>query len=131
MVAPVEQVVDVLEKGLLLDLRVGEEEHAVLVGLRGAAHDALDVLAPLVQRVRPAELDLEQLVVGHVRRQTRHRLTAGAADADEQRVAARLPQHAADARHVLDGEPEQNERHRLLAHLIVLVQERVDHLVMS
>jgi len=119
---PVEEVVDVLEEGLLFDLRVGEEEDAMLFGLSGAPHDLLDVLAPVVQRVGATQLDLEQLVVGHVCRQTSDRLTPGAADADEQRVTSWLLQHPRHSRDVLDGEPEQHEVHRLLADLVVLVE---------
>lgn len=107
--ANVEQVVDVLEKGLVLDLRVGEEEHAVLVGLGRLAQDALQVLVPLVDRVALADLDHKQVVLGQVRGELGERLAAGAADVDEQGVAARLLEDARDAhdardaRHVLDG----------------------------
>jgi len=109
-ISPVEQVVDVFEKRLLLDLRVGEEEDAVHFGLGGSPHDALDVLVPLVERVAAAQLDLEQLVVGHVRRQVRHRLATGAAHAHQKGVASRLLQNAAHARYVLDGEPATKAR---------------------
>ena len=42
-------------------------------------------------------------------------LTARAADAEQQRVAERLPQNARDARDVLDRVEEEHELHRRLA----------------
>ena len=41
---------------------------------------------------------------------------------NEQTVSVGLFEHARDSRDVLDGEAEENEVHRCLAHHVVLVQ---------
>eukprot|EP00965_Chrysotila_dentata_P002107 69624-Pleurochrysis_carterae.AAC.1 len=126
--ARVEYVVDVLDKGLGDNLRVGEEEDD------GRAVDArhvvelLEVLAELIVAVPLGQLDLEALHVGDVGGEARERLLSRAADADEHRVAAWLAQHAAQARHVLDRVPEEDEAH-LLVLGVVLVQVAVEQLV--
>ena len=47
-------------------LIVGEQKDAVLLCLGGLSEYSLDVLVPLVGRVALADLDLEELVLGHV-----------------------------------------------------------------
>ena len=82
-----------------------------------------------LSKMRPAPgTYLEELVVGHVGGESGDGLSAGAADADEQGVAAWLLQDPGHARDVLDGEPEQHQVHRLLRHLVVLVQKRLHQL---
>lgn len=49
--------------------------------------------------------DLEEVVLVDVCGEAGERLPARAAEPHEQRVRARLCQHAADTGHVLDGEP--------------------------
>ena len=61
----VEDHVDVLEEGLLLDLRVAEEEDGRFSIAARLHKDLLDVVAPLVLAVRLRELDLDELVIGH------------------------------------------------------------------
>jgi hypothetical protein len=57
--ARVEHVVDVLEEGLLLDLRVGEEEHGRLALDARAVVELLEVLVELDQAVVLRDLDRE------------------------------------------------------------------------
>eukprot|EP00966_Prymnesium_polylepis_P179650 4159641-Prymnesium_polylepis.1 len=124
--ARVEDVVDVLEEGLLDDLRVGEEEGHQLALLAAPEQDLLAVVAPLRLAVRLGDLDLEALVLGDGRREPRERLAARAADAEEQAVAARLAQHARDARDVRDGVDEHDERHLLGVLRVVVLEVLLD-----
>ena len=122
-----EDVVDVLEEDLVGDLRVDEEEDdGAELDARHAQH-RLQVLAPLERAVVFRDLDLEALEVREVAREAREGLAARASHAEEQAVAARLAQHAADAAHVRDGVGEEHEVHRHV-HLIVLA-ERLVHLL--
>lgn len=61
------------------------------------------------------ESDLEKIVFIDVRGEPSERLPARAAQPDQQRVRARLRQHAANARHVLDREPGQILMYKHLA----------------
>ena len=72
--ARVEDVVDVLEEGLLDDLRVGEEEHELLPLVAHHQQRLLQVIAPLGLAVVLGDLDLEAVELGHRRREARERL---------------------------------------------------------
>ena len=71
-----EDVVDILEEDLVDDLRVDEEEDDVLELVPRQLEHRLQVLAPLERAVVLRDLDLEELVVGDVRREPRERLAA-------------------------------------------------------
>ncbi|KAG5833570.1 hypothetical protein ANANG_G00277300 [Anguilla anguilla] len=124
----VQQVADVLQEGLQLDLRVGEEEHAVGLALGGLAHDELQVLPPLGGAVALGDLDLEELRLGHVCGQPGEGLPPAAPHPHQQGVAPGLLQHARDAADVLDGEAEQHQVHGLLADVVELLQVGLHHL---
>ena len=119
--ARVEHVVHVLEEGLLLDLRVREEEHGRLALDARLVVEALEVLVELDEAVLLRDLDREDahaVAVAVARQEGRHaaqRLAAAAADADEHRVAARRAQDAVDARDVAHGVAEEDEVHGQVA----------------
>lgn len=104
--AGVEQVADVLEEGLLFDLRVHEEEDCMQVARCTLLQDVLQVLVPLVYAVLLRYLHLEKLVVGYMRRQLRQGLPSGTAHADQKSVVARLHHHPADLREMLYRESD-------------------------
>eukprot|EP00955_Chlamydomonas_euryale_P005078 54229-Chlamydomonas_euryale.AAC.10 len=111
-----EDLVDVLEEALVLDLGVGEDEAHWLALEAGNLVQRLDVLKQVGHVVRLGDGDLERVGAGDVGRQAREALLAGAADADEQRRAARHREEPRDAHHVLDARPDvgQPARHRLV-----------------
>ena len=76
-------------RGSFLDLLVGEHEDGRLGLHARAAVERLEVLEQVVGVVRLGERDLEARGVADVRGEARERLLARAADADEQRAAAR------------------------------------------
>ena len=80
-------------------------------GRTGGAQHGLEVVAPVATAVAARELDRAHLGVLHERREPRERLPAAPAEAHQQRVAARLADDPADARHVLHGEREEDEAH--------------------
>ena len=87
----------------------------------------LEVLTEEVRLVAADDLDGEHFELGDVRREPRERLAARAADADEERVAARHRQDPLDAADVADRVGEQHEVHRLRAGLHVVVVEPFFH----
>mmetsp|Transcript_49832 Transcript_49832/g.161159 ORF Transcript_49832/g.161159 Transcript_49832/m.161159 type:complete len:354 (+) Transcript_49832:4318-5379(+) len=88
----VQNVVDVLQKALLHDLGVGEEEHqALALVLHDAHHHFLDVLSEVVRTVVARDLNGAAIEVRHVCRQPRHALPTHSADSHEQGVATGLP----------------------------------------
>mmetsp|Transcript_31441 Transcript_31441/g.79872 ORF Transcript_31441/g.79872 Transcript_31441/m.79872 type:complete len:584 (-) Transcript_31441:2844-4595(-) len=121
----VEEVVDVLNKALELDLRVGEEEHSRLAVASCDSEQPLDVLAPLVLPVGLGDFDGDDRVVHDKGGQLRARLPAAPPDPDQERVAAGGAEHAADAGDVLDHEEEEDELHRLLGHGVVVLEKGV------
>ncbi len=66
--ARVEQGVNVLEEGLVLDLRVVEQKDNLLVLLPGAPQHLLQVVLPLDQTVLLGDLGLEQRALAQRRR---------------------------------------------------------------
>ena len=115
--------VNVLEERAFDDLRVVEEEDRVLVLDARPLVELLEVLAEELRLVAAHDLDHEDLHAGDVRREPRERLPAGAADADEHRVAARHAEDALDAADVVDRVGEHDEPHRLHARLEVVLLE--------
>ncbi len=119
----VQDHVDVLHERLVLNLRVTEQEHGRLALAARFHEHLLDVLAPLVLAVVLADLDLEQVEVGHERGQLRRALPTTAADADQERVAVVLFKDSGHATNVLDGELEHDKVHWHLADCVVLFQD--------
>jgi len=79
------------------------------------------VVLEVEQVVTFLERDLEHFQAGDESSQSRQALLAAAADADEQRVAARSLEDAVDAQHVRDGVVEKDEVHGGVE-LVVVVQ---------
>ena len=100
--ARVEDVVDVLDERLVLDLRVGEQEDGRLPLLARRAQQLLEVVAPRALVVVLASSRSGRRRTPRRAPRARERLAARAADADEERVAARLLDDARDAADVLD-----------------------------
>jgi hypothetical protein len=75
--------------------------------------EVLEVLAELGLPVAADQGDLEELVARAEGAEARERLLAGAADADEEGVAAGHLDDAEDAREVLEGHLEEDEAHGL------------------
>eukprot|EP00962_Isochrysis_galbana_P028266 scaffold8907_cov105-Isochrysis_galbana.AAC.3 len=122
-----EHAVDVLEKRVVDDLRVIEEEDGVkLLQPRQVVH-LLQVLAEELRLVPPHHLDGEDLELGDIRRQPGQRLPAGAADADEHGMPVRHAEDALDAANVADGVGEADQVHPLRARLHVVVFELLLH----
>ncbi len=84
--------------------------------------NSLNILMPLRFRISLTDLDHEQLILTHVRGQLSQTLPAAASHPHQQRMPSRLLQNAANPRHVLDREPEHDQMHRPLIHLVILVQ---------
>ncbi len=93
-------------------VRVGEEEHDLLVVGAQPAVQLLEVLPEGQVVVAPHQRDLKDLAAARVRGQARERLLAAAADADQQQVALRQPRRPADAGQVLQGVLEEHLRAR-------------------
>mmetsp|Transcript_13834 Transcript_13834/g.40684 ORF Transcript_13834/g.40684 Transcript_13834/m.40684 type:complete len:241 (+) Transcript_13834:4592-5314(+) len=115
-----EDVVEVDEAPLLEDLLVREQEDR-----RGGlgAHLCVErpqVVLEVVHPVGCRELHLEGLVPADEGGEARERLLARAAHADEHRVAARLAQHPAEPRYVLDRVPEKDEPHLLVLGVVLV-----------
>lgn len=104
--AGIEQVADVLEEGLLLDLRVHEEEDCMQIARCALLQDVLQILVPVVYAVLLRYLHLEKLIVGYMRRQLRQGLSSGTAHADQKSVVARLHHYPANLREMLYRESE-------------------------
>mmetsp|Transcript_13842 Transcript_13842/g.49662 ORF Transcript_13842/g.49662 Transcript_13842/m.49662 type:complete len:491 (-) Transcript_13842:2-1474(-) len=118
--AAVQKVVDVLDVGFFLDLRVREQEHARLPASAGFAAKFLQILLPLDSRVTLRDGNLEALHAHDERREPREGLASGPADADAQHVRAGLFQNAANPRHVLRGVQEHREIHRRFRNSVVI-----------
>ena len=119
-----QHVVDHLQEALVLDVRVGEEEddrRAALVGTELLV-ELLEVVLELLLRVEARERDLEDAVLRREGRELGQRLLARAADADQQRVAAREAQDAVDARQVLERVLEQHQVQRRVLPLVEVVE---------
>mmetsp|Transcript_3151 Transcript_3151/g.13663 ORF Transcript_3151/g.13663 Transcript_3151/m.13663 type:complete len:966 (+) Transcript_3151:6936-9833(+) len=124
--AAVEDVVDVLEEVLLDDLRVGEQKDDIFP-LRARHQEHLtQVVAPLVLPVPLRDFDREEVEFFQGGGQSGERLPPAAADAEQQRVAQRQPDDAADPRHVLDGVQEHHEFHRRSGLPVVIVERLLD-----
>mmetsp|Transcript_6913 Transcript_6913/g.16623 ORF Transcript_6913/g.16623 Transcript_6913/m.16623 type:complete len:1317 (-) Transcript_6913:1319-5269(-) len=108
------------------DLAVGHEERD-----RDLLHDGelvvvAEVLLEVLHTVRARHLDLLDLVAADERREAAEALLAGAADADEHGVTARLAQHARAARDVLDRVLEEDEVHAVGKGDVVLLEVVVE-----
>ena len=122
-----EDRVEELEEVLVLDLVVREEEGHGLAHVAGLVVDLLEVVLERVDAVGLGQRDLEEEVARDVGREARQALLARAADADEQRAAARHLDDAADADHVAQRVLEEHELElaaRLL--LVLLGHEHLD-----
>ena len=94
------------------DLRVGhEEDDADRLDARLQV-EASEVELQVCDAVALAQRDLEHLERADGGGETRQRLLAAAAHADQQRIAARRLQDPIDAQDVLDGVDEEDEVHR-------------------
>lgn len=69
---------------------------------------------------------LEKVVACNVSGQFGHRLPSGTPNPQEEGIALRLPQDAADPRHVFNGVQEHYKRHGLLGLSIVVQEVLVD-----
>ena len=95
-----------------------------LPSLPTATYSLPHVVQEVSHLVRARDLDLEHLLTRDVGGEPGQRLTAAAAHSDQQGVAARHADDAADAHHVLQRVREQHQRHGLHARLrVVLAQE--------
>eukprot|EP00976_Prorocentrum_cordatum_P005192 102756-Prorocentrum_minimum.AAC.2 len=116
--AAVEDVVDVLHKRLVLDLRVAEQKNGRLVLRARQPQRLLQVLLPLVDVVTLADLNLDHLHVRHEPRQPRQRLPPAAPHPGQQHVRPWLLERAAHAADVLHRVEEHGEVHGALAHAV-------------
>ena len=124
--ARVEHVVEVLEHGLVDDLRVGEEEDGVAALDAGAYHELFDVLAELSDAVAAVDLDGQARHTRHKGRHLGQRLLARAAYADEHGIAAGLAQDARDAGRVRQRILEEDEVHLRGEGDVVAVEQVVE-----
>ena len=120
--ARVEDVVEVLEEGLVDELGVVDEEHRRLRrAAPGRDQELLLVLAEGVQAVALGEGDGELGGLGHGGAEQGAARAAAAAHADQERVAAGLPEDARDAADVAHAVVEEDEVHRRGVRHVVLV----------
>ena len=117
---PIQNVVDVLQELLHDNLRVGEQEHRILVLHARLLVQDLQVVVERLVVVAAAQLNLEALVATDVTGQPGQRLLASAANTDKQGIAPVLSDDAADARDVLHGVHEEDH-----LHLLVVLQVEV------
>mmetsp|Transcript_18335 Transcript_18335/g.62324 ORF Transcript_18335/g.62324 Transcript_18335/m.62324 type:complete len:262 (+) Transcript_18335:4612-5397(+) len=127
--AAVEDVVDVLEEGLLHDLCIGKEERRVLALSTCHEQHLLQVVAPLVLAIALRYLDLEQGILLEEGCESRQRLAPGAADAEQQGVTQRQTDDTADTADVLNGVEEHHELHRRVRVRVVVLERLVDDLL--
>lgn len=102
----IQQPIHILQERLLLDLRVGDQEHSRLALLPGSLQQCLQVLLPLGLPVALGDLGLEDVVVGHCSGEACEGLSPTAPHAHQQGVAARLLDDATDTRQVLQDIPD-------------------------
>ena len=126
--AGVEDVVEVLEEALVLDLRVVEQEHRLLVLPAALPQNRPEVLPPLRDPVALRDLDREETVLGHERGDLRQALPPAAPDPHQQPVPVRLLDHAADPADVLRGIEEQHQVHLVLRVRVVVPEVLLDRL---
>ena len=117
-----EDRVEELEEVLVLDLVVREEEGHGLAQVAGLVVDLLEVVLERVNAVGLGQRDLEEEAARDVRGEARQALLAGAADADEQRAAARHLDDARDADHVAQRVLEEHELELAARLLLVLLE---------
>ena len=110
------------------NLRVGEQKHFGLTFLARPKEKLLEVILPLDRSISLGDLDLEAVVAGHGRREARDGLAAAAAHTEQQAVAHRLADDAADARDVANGVNEHDEGHLLGIGRVEVVKVLLDHL---
>ena len=134
--AGIKKVVDVLKKGLLDDLRIGEDEGQRLVLDPRLLLEILDLLPEgldqlvldLLRRLLLPTLglplrdsDIKDVVLQDVGAELRQRLLPGAADTDEHRVPAGLPEDTEDSQEVVDAIVKEDEVHSALELVIVVI----------
>ena len=96
----VQQCIDILEKTLFLDLRVGDEEGDFFILTSCYSQKFLQVFSPIGPPIAFRNLRLVDIYSGHERREPSHRLPSTASNSDEQRVATRNAQHSTNFRQV-------------------------------
>jgi len=120
-VAGVEEVVDADEELLLDDLAVGDDEGHGFAGLdRTLLEERFDVLLEAGVVVVALDHDLEEQDFVQEDCEFGQRLLAGAADAQQERVAARFLHDARDVADVFDRLAEEHDRHGRLAVVVLL-----------
>ena len=123
----VEDAVDILQEGLLHELRIVDHEHCGLVEYPCFVHHALNVLPPLIHAIALGDLDNEQLIVRNAHRQGSEGLPSGPADPHQQSVTVGLVNDARYPCNVLDCTLEEHQIHGLGRHLIVVIQIVIHH----
>ncbi len=127
-VSCVQQHVDVLNEGFVLDLAVAKEKRCFLPLYSCFQHQVLQIVTPVRHAVVLGQFDLEQLVVIDEGGEFGGALSPRSADADQQQVAVVLFQHTADSWDVLDGELKHDEVHGRFADVIKLPEVEIHHL---
>jgi hypothetical protein len=117
-----EHVGDIFDHGLLLKLRIIDQEHRWLPLLSSGLENCLQVVCPVCSRICAGDLHLVELAAFHEGSQPGEGLATGSAKANEQSMVIRLPQHAADTSDMLQCKGKQNELHGRFCVGIVLGQ---------
>ena len=121
-----EHVVHQLEKTLVRDVVIREEEHNLFIFHADAGVERLEIFAKHRLVVPSREGNLEDAASGGVRSEPRQTLLTRAAHADEQSVALIETDDAVDAGEMFERVLEEDEVHRLVFRVVQL-ENRVEH----